>query len=143
MVYNLFGNQTAAYAITGSGNLTKLGPGKLSFTGNNSYTGTTTVAGGVLNINGGDSGAAFSVNSGTLYVNTTSPANKRHRGRRRQLRRHRVAGFGGSANVANGGILDFGQITGSTFYLNSLTYAGSSRLNSGCWRTNGQPPFRT
>ncbi len=130
LVYNLFGNSSGAYAISGSGNLTKLGPGQLTLNGANSYTGTTTVGGGVLNINGGDASAAFSVNAGTLYVNANSPATS-----------VTVAGgatFGGTAslfsaaaNVANGGILDFSPVTTSTVFLGGITYAGSSTLKLG------------
>ena len=47
-----------------------------------------------------------------------------------------------AANVANGGILDFSQNTnGSTFYLNSLTYAGSSTLNTGLLANYTANPF--
>ncbi len=130
LAYNLFNNQAAAYVISGSGNLTKLGPGQLTLNGVNSYSGTTTVGGGVLNINGGDSSAAFIVNGGALYVNTSSPATSVS-----------VAGgatFGGipslssaSANVADGGILDFSPVTSTTVSLNALTYAGSSTLKLG------------
>ncbi len=51
IVYNLNGNQTAAYAISGSGSLTKTGSGALVLTGiNNTYTGGTTVSGGTLEL---------------------------------------------------------------------------------------------
>ena len=92
LTYNLFGNQSASYIITGTGNLTKLGPGQLTLAGNNSYTGTTTVAGGVLNVNGGDTSAAMSVTGGSLYVNVFSSATsvtvagvRQHRRRRLRL----------------------------------------------------------
>ena len=58
LAYNLYGNRSVAYVISGSGSLTKLGQGQLTLNGNNSYTVKTTVGGGVLNINGGDSSAA-------------------------------------------------------------------------------------
>ena len=51
MVYNLFGTQTASYAIGGSGSLTKLGQGSLVLGGSNGYTGGTTLTAGVLAIN--------------------------------------------------------------------------------------------
>ena len=74
MICNLFGNSSATYAISGSGSLTKLGQGQLTLAGSNSYTGTTTVGGGGLSINGGDSSAAMVVSGGSLYVNIHSPA---------------------------------------------------------------------
>ena len=46
--------------ITGSGSLEQLGPGTLVLTGNNGYTGTTTVSGGTLGIGMGGSIAASS-----------------------------------------------------------------------------------
>ncbi len=132
--YNLFGNQAIAYAISGSGNLTKLGPGQLTLNGANSYTGTTTVSGGFLNVNnsnGADSSAGMVVSGGSLYVNVASLATT--------VIVTGGATLGGTgslasaaANVANGGVLDFSQNNnGSTFSLNSLTYAGSSTLRLG------------
>jgi fibronectin-binding autotransporter adhesin len=140
LVYNLFGNSSAVYAILGSGNLTKLGQGQLTLAASNVYTGTTSVRGGGLNINGGDSSSAMVVSGGSLYVNVSSPAASVS-----------VAGgatFGGSgslpsagANVANGGILDFSQNTSSTFHLGSVTYAGSSTLNLGNVTNYTSVPF--
>ena len=52
--YNLFGNQTYAGAISGSGSLGKSGAGTLTFTGSSSYSGTTVVhAGGLVVDSGG------------------------------------------------------------------------------------------
>ena len=42
--------QTYALQISGSGNLVKSGPGVLNLTGNNAYSGTTTINGGVLSM---------------------------------------------------------------------------------------------
>ena len=52
--YNLFGNQTYAGAISGSGSLGKSGAGTLTLTGSSSYGGTTAVhAGGLVVDSGG------------------------------------------------------------------------------------------
>ncbi len=51
LAYNLFGNQTVAYAIGGSGNVTKSGPGTLTFRTSQAYTGATTISGGGLKLN--------------------------------------------------------------------------------------------
>jgi autotransporter-associated beta strand protein len=48
LVYNLAGSQTANYAISGSGSLSMIGPGTLTLSGTNGYTGGTTVANGTL-----------------------------------------------------------------------------------------------
>jgi fibronectin-binding autotransporter adhesin len=55
-------------ASTGLVNVDKTGPGTWTLSGNNTYTGTTTVSGGTLLINGNSSTATgnVSVNSGTL-----------------------------------------------------------------------------
>lgn len=64
---------TAANAISGTGSLIQKGSGELALTGNNSYSGTTTIAAGTLTIgNGGTSGslgAGAVVNNGVLAFN--------------------------------------------------------------------------
>ena len=72
------GDIVVADAIsTGSGTLTKDGSGKLTLAGSNSYTGTTTISGGTLQVGNGTSGSiantsSISVASGsTLAVNRT------------------------------------------------------------------------
>ncbi len=79
LVYNLFGNQTAAYAISGSGSLTKLGQGKLTLTGTNSGTGITTVSAGTLqlgdgSVNNGIVGGNIVNNSALVFANPASLA---------------------------------------------------------------------
>ena len=70
LVYNLYGSQTAAYAIGGSGSLTKTGGGLLVLTASNTYTGGATINGGTLNINSdGNLGGA---NAGVVFTNNAT-----------------------------------------------------------------------
>ncbi|HEX7921922.1 MAG TPA: autotransporter-associated beta strand repeat-containing protein [Bradyrhizobium sp.] len=65
-------NFSVSQLLTGNGALTKSGAGTLIFTGNNSYTGGTTIAAGTLQLgNGGTSGSIGGdvTNNGTLAVN--------------------------------------------------------------------------
>jgi autotransporter-associated beta strand protein len=48
LVFDLAGSQTAAYSISGSGSLTKDGPGQLTLSGTNTYAGLTAVFNGEL-----------------------------------------------------------------------------------------------
>ena len=50
LAYDLNGNQTYAGAIGGSGECTKSGPGMLTFSGVNTYTGPTVINGGTLKL---------------------------------------------------------------------------------------------
>ncbi|MGC4033449.1 MAG: autotransporter-associated beta strand repeat-containing protein [Tepidisphaeraceae bacterium] len=71
-----YNSLTVASAIAGGAfGLTKAGDGSLTLAGNNTYTGTTTVASGVLYLgNGGTTGslAGNIVNNGTLQVSRTT-----------------------------------------------------------------------
>ena len=50
VLYNVFGSQTANYTINGSGSLTKLGAGKLTLGGSNTYSGNTLISRGTLQL---------------------------------------------------------------------------------------------
>ena len=70
LAYNWGSGHTAAYAISGTGNVTKNGAGVLTFSGANTYTGTTTLTEGALIVNGaGNLGTgAVSVGAGTTLT---------------------------------------------------------------------------
>jgi autotransporter-associated beta strand protein len=50
LIYNRSNNATVAYSISGNGTLTKQGAGVLTLSGDNSYTGATTVSSGTLRL---------------------------------------------------------------------------------------------
>ena len=60
---------TAAFAITGAGNLTKVGSGTFTMTGPSSLTGTMTVEAGRVVLNQPMTASAVNVNGGSLAVN--------------------------------------------------------------------------
>src|SRR6202011_2129994 len=63
---------TIAAPIAGTGGLNKAGPGLLSLTGNNTYTGGTTISGGVLrvvsNTNLGEVSGGLTLDGGELLA---------------------------------------------------------------------------
>jgi autotransporter-associated beta strand protein len=68
LVFNRFEDIVYAGAISGTGEVIKDAPGKLTLTGTNSYTGATTVSAGTFIVNGVIGSSAVSV-SGTLGGN--------------------------------------------------------------------------
>jgi fibronectin-binding autotransporter adhesin len=76
LLFNLFGSQTANYAITGSGSVTKSGPGTLTLNAANSYSGPTNINSGLLVI-APNSGAlpygSLQVSAGSLDLEGNSP----------------------------------------------------------------------
>ena len=81
---------TVSTVIEGSGGITKTGPNRLTITtGNNTYTGTTTVAGGALVLNNANATNTSSITvsgSGSLINNAGTVANDDHPGRRHARR---------------------------------------------------------
>ena len=70
---NASNTATISGAITGAGSLTLNGPNKLTLTGANSYSGGTTIADGVLEVDGGSSLGTGAVSNATnLTLNTTA-----------------------------------------------------------------------
>jgi fibronectin-binding autotransporter adhesin len=64
LAFNLSGNATVAANITGTGNLTQAGSGTTILTANNSYSGTTTISSGTLQV--GNGGAPGSLGTGII-----------------------------------------------------------------------------
>jgi fibronectin-binding autotransporter adhesin len=109
-------NTIFAGTISGPGNLAKIGSGVFTLTGPNSYTGTTTVSGGTLQIGNGGSGGSIAstsavVDNATLVFNsadsfTFSPP------------------IGGSGSVIQAG-------TGELTLAGSNSYAGGTTVTNG------------
>jgi fibronectin-binding autotransporter adhesin len=64
LVFDLFGSQVYAGAITGNGSVSAIGPGLIVLTGNNSYAGGTAVSNGRLQL-----GNAAALGTGSLAAN--------------------------------------------------------------------------
>ena len=117
-------NQTATGVfngtISGSGTVIKGGRGSMSFTADNTYTGTTELIGGTLFIEGNQGSASGNVNvaSGATLGGTGT--------------------IGGNTTVATGGRHRIGSalgsdLTGQQTFLSSLAYQGGS---TAFWRLN-------
>ena len=65
LYYNSSAPQTFSGAISGGGGLTQNGGSMLTLTGNNTYTGPTTVSSGTLLVEGNNASTLFTVNSGS------------------------------------------------------------------------------
>jgi autotransporter-associated beta strand protein/T5SS/PEP-CTERM-associated repeat protein len=64
LVFNRSGNYTFADVVSGAGNVTQAGTGVLTLSGNNTYTGNTTVNSGTLSLNGSLASSTVSIASG-------------------------------------------------------------------------------
>ncbi|HZB90496.1 MAG TPA: autotransporter domain-containing protein, partial [Stellaceae bacterium] len=103
---------TMAQAITGSGGLTKAGPGTLTLAAANSYTGGTVIDAGTLQLSGAGTlgSGALLLNGGTLALNGTSQS---------------VGSLsGGGAMSLGSGTLTVNQTTNAT-YTGAISGSGS------------------
>jgi autotransporter-associated beta strand protein len=76
LTFNRSDDTTFRGIISGSGTVSKLGPGRLTLTGANNYAGGTTISGGTLQIGDGGTSAALGgnvTNNGALIFNNNGP----------------------------------------------------------------------
>jgi outer membrane autotransporter protein len=116
LVFDRSGTVAVPGAITGTGNLTQMGvaAGTLVLTGNNSYSGGTTIASGILQL--GDGGTSGSIignvsDSGTLAFNRSDTTT-----------------FAGVIS-GHGSVSEFGP--GTTVLTADNPYTGGTNINSG------------
>ena len=118
---NILNNATVAFSqatdgiyanvLSGSGNVSIGGGGAVTFTGANSYTGTTTIASGSkLNLNGGTLGTGAVGNSGEL---------------------HFTQGVTVSGDISGSGAVFLEEDSGTTIFTGNNSYTGSTRVWSG------------
>src|SRR5262249_39954895 len=94
--------------ISGSGELTQLGPGTLVLTGNSTYTGATDIEGGALEVNGSIAASSLTtVNAGTVLLGTGTVGNTQ------------VAGIFAPGNGTPGTSM---TVSGTISFLPSATY---------------------
>ncbi len=113
------GDDTVSGVISGAGSLTKVGAGTLTFSGNNTYTGDTTISAGKLTVSGTLADTTDVINSGTYDVDTTDTIQS-------------LSGSG-AVELASGITLTFGDsgddtISGIISGDGSLTKAGTGTL---------------
>ena len=115
LTLNHAGNTTVGNAISGAGSLTKAGAGMLTLTGNNAYSGTTTIGTGTLQIgNGGTTGTLGTgnvIDNGTLAFNRSDAMTVSN-------------AISGSGDLVQAG-------AGATTLTGNNTYAGTTTINAG------------
>ena len=122
LVFNRPDNPTQAGAISGSGRLFQSGGGTLILTGNNTYTGTTFINAGTLQV--GDGGASGSLGTGAVGNNAALVFN-----RAGSLTQAGVISGGGSLTLAGNGTL---ILTGNNAYTGATTIsAGFLQVGNG------------
>ncbi|MBS0452124.1 MAG: autotransporter outer membrane beta-barrel domain-containing protein [Proteobacteria bacterium] len=109
-----------ANVVSGTGRLTQAGPGTLTLTADNTYSGGTTISAGTLQL--GDGGTTGSVvgdiaNNGALVINRSNAVTL-------------PGAISGTGTLTQAG-------TGTTTLSGASTYTGATAVNAGTLRVNG------
>jgi fibronectin-binding autotransporter adhesin len=118
------GSVTFGAAISGTGNLVKLGTGAVILTGTNIYSGGTTISAGTLQLGNGVTDGIITDNvtdNGTLTFDLTAPFT-----------------FGGAIS-GTGGVTQIG--VGTVILTGNNTYAGTTNVASGVLRAGSPTAF--
>jgi len=146
LVFNTSGTQVMPGAISGAGNITKKGAGRVTFSGVNSYTANTVIEGGELAINAdtGLGNAASAVNFTTGSGKVLSDAAGVVTARSFSVAAGATGGFGAvdatdslqvDGVVSGDGALEIGG-AGVVSLTNANTYLGATSLVSGTLAAN-------
>jgi autotransporter-associated beta strand protein len=115
LIFNLSSTTTAPGAISGTGNLSQVGTGTTILAANNTYTGTTTISSGTLQV--GNGGTAGSLGAGAVTDNANVRFNTT------------------GTTTVNGSISGTGNLTqagtGTTVLAANNSYAGSTTISAG------------
>ena len=116
LAFNRSDDITISNVVSGAGGLSKLGSNTLTLTGNNSYSGATSiVAGGTLQIGAGGTsgqlGTGATTNAGTLVFNRSDSLTV-------------ASAIGGAGTVNQVG-------DGTTSFTNTNTYTGTTTISAG------------
>jgi len=117
------GNLTISSGITGSYGLTKVGGGVLTLPGSNTYTGTTTINGGVLSVTGSLPAGAVAVGGSGATGSPTLAGTGTVNGN--------VNVYGPGTGAAAGQLAPGSNTAGNFGGVGTLTLAGNATLNSG------------
>jgi fibronectin-binding autotransporter adhesin len=155
LVFNRSGNFTFADIISGSGNVTKSGSGLLTLNGSNTYTGTTTISSGTLelnaslastsitiaagaalrNQNGGLSASTAVANAGTFTNNAAETLGSLSGNGSNILNAALVTGYLGTSDEISGTISGNGSLTkngtGTLTLSGNNSYAGGTSIAGG------------
>ena len=118
-------NTTFAGTIQSSSSLTKNGTGNLTLTGNNPYTGTTTVNAGILQVGDGVTTGAGSLGTGAIAVNANG-----------ELLYNKPDAFSVANNISGGGAV-IQTNTSTLTYTGNDTASGTFTVSEGTLALSG------